>query len=80
MKEPEFLLFASEAQLLALWGAGFIVLAIFAWAAEKWRNRREPLKRIEKVGWVPWTTLFMACMIIGGGLLAMSLPKALFGG
>ncbi len=77
MKLPEFLLFASEAEIVALWGVAFVVLSLFALYADKRRNRRDPFERIRKVGWVPWTTIFMGSMIIGGGLLALSLPKVM---
>lgn len=77
--EPEFLLFASDAVLMALWGAGFVLLALAALGVERRRNRQDPLQRIGRVGWVPWTTIFMACLLIGGGLLAYSLPTVLFG-
>lgn len=75
----QFLTFASDAELLALWGVGFILFAVLALLAEKRRHRREPLERMRKVGWMPWTTIFMACMIIGGGMLAMALPKVIAG-
>lgn len=79
MLQPEFLLFASDAELLALWGAGFWLIAGLALFAEKRRLKREPIARLEKVGWVPWTTIFMFCAIIGGGLLAVSIPQLLAG-
>ena len=74
-----FLTFASDAELLALVGAGFWLVALVALFADRRRTRREPMTRLNKVGWVPWTAIFMGCMIIGGGLLALALPKALFG-
>lgn len=75
----DFLTFASDAELLALAGAGFLVFALLAMLADRRRTQREPT-RLDRVGWVPWTAIFMASMIIGGGLLALALPKALFGG
>lgn len=80
MQFAHFLTFASEAELLALTGVGFLVVAGLAMLADRRRAQREPMTRLAKVGWVPWTAIFMACMIIGGGLLALTLPKALFGG
>ena len=77
--EPEFLLFASEADQLALAGAGFLTLAVLAMLGDRRRARRERVDRLDRVGWVPWTGIFMVCAILGGGLLAMSLPQALFG-
>ena len=74
-----FLTFASDAELLALAGAGFWLVALAALIGDRLRARREPT-RLDRVGWMPWTTIFMISMIIGGGLLALALPKALFGG
>ena len=36
------------------------------------------LNRLDRGGFMPWTAIFLACAIIGGGLLALSLPAALF--
>lgn len=74
-----FFTFASEAELVALAGAVFVALALFALLGERMRVRRKRLDRLDQVGWVPWTMIFMASAIIGGGLLALSLPAALFG-
>ena len=68
------ILFASDAEILALWGAGFIALSIVALIGDRRRSKRSD---INKVSLVPWTSLFMASMIIGGGLIALSLPKLL---
>lgn len=74
-----FLTFASEADLVALTGAGFLMFAGLALLADKLRARRERIDRLDSVGWMPWTAIFLGCGIIGGGLLALSLPTALFG-
>ncbi len=66
--------FASDAELLALWGAGFVMLAGIAALADKRRASRRDIERLEQVGWVPWTPIFLGALVIGGGLLAMSLP------
>jgi len=79
IREPTFILFASDAVLMTLWGLGFVAMAVAALWVERRRNRQDPLRRIGKIGWVPWTTVFMACLLIGGGLLAYSLPTVLFG-
>ena len=68
---------SSDAAILALVGAAFMVLAVFCVLMERRRNKRRSLERLEKVGGVPWTPLFVACMMIGGGCLAMSLPVVL---
>lgn len=79
MPKVEFLTFASEADMVALAGASFMLLALLALLGDRLRARRERLDRLDRVGWVPWTAIFLACAIIGGGLLALSLPSALFG-
>jgi hypothetical protein len=35
--------------------------------------------RLEQVGWVPWTGLFLLAAMFGAGLLAMALPAVLKG-
>lgn len=70
------LAFASDAELLALYGAAFLLLALLAMVAERRRMKRA---RIDKVGWVPWTGVFLLCAIIGGGLLALAVPGMLRG-
>ena len=65
---------SSDAAILAMVGAAFWVLAAFCALMERRRNKGRSLERLEKVGWVPWTGIFVGCMIIGGGCLAMSLP------
>ena len=71
-----FITFASEADILALWGAGFLVLSVIALIAERLRMKRA---QIDRVGWIPWTQLFLICAVIGGGLLALSVPAMLQG-
>ena len=71
------LVFASDATRLALGGAACWVLALLCLLFEQLRIRRRDVARLEKVGWMPWTHLFMALAIIGGGCLAMSLPVVL---
>jgi hypothetical protein len=71
------LAFASDAELLALCGAGFLAVAGLSLVMERRRAKRS---RIESVGWVPWTGVFLTCAVIGGGFLAMSLPVMLGSG
>lgn len=71
------LVFASDAVLLALVGGGFWLFAGFCLVMERLRNARRSLERLERVGWMPWTNLFIGSAIIGGGCLAMSLPVVL---
>ena len=68
---------ASEAMRITAVGAAFWVLAGLAALMEWRRNRSRSLERLEKVGWVPWTPIFMACAMIGGGCLAMGVPAVL---
>ncbi len=69
----------SDAAQLAVVGGLFWVLAGVAALMERRRNKARDLARLEKVGWVPWTALFMLAAIIGGGILAMSLPVVIRG-
>ena len=71
-----FLTFASDAEILALWGAGFVVVALFTLVMER---RRAGRTRIDGVGWMPWTGLFLTFAVIGGGLLAVAIPGMLRG-
>lgn len=68
---------ASDAAQLALLGAACWGFALLCLAMDQWRNRRRSVERLERVGWVPWTSLFLASAVIGGGLLALSLPVVL---
>lgn len=69
--------FASEADLVALWGAGFIALAVTALLMDKRRATKRNVERLEKVGFMPWTAIFLGSMVIGGGLLALALPRVI---
>ncbi|WP_232367326.1 hypothetical protein [Altererythrobacter lutimaris] len=70
----QHLRFASDAELMALVGCAFVLVGAIAGTMERRRLKREDIKR---VGWVPWLGIFVGAMIIGGGLLVMSLPKVL---
>ena len=72
----QFLTFASAAEILALWGAGFLTLAVLALGMERLRQKRT---RIDRIGWVPWTGLFLTCMVVGGGLIAVAVPAIIQG-
>jgi len=56
MPAARFLLFASDATLAATGGALLMAVALIAALAERRRGRR---RRIEAVGWVPWTAIFV---------------------
>jgi hypothetical protein len=71
------LTFASDAALLALAGLACWTFAALCLVMERRRIRGRPLERLEQVGWVPWTPLFLATAVAGGGFLAVSLPVVL---
>ena len=76
MSEPDFLLFANDAELLAMRGGALILLAIIAMRMDRRRSRR---RDIDRVGWVPWTGLFVMLAVLGGGMLALALPVVIAG-
>lgn len=69
--------FASDAMLLALTGAACWAFALVCLLFEQLRVKRRSVERLERVGWMPWTALFLGSAVIGGGCLAMSLPVVL---
>ena len=69
----QFALLGDAAQLALLGGLCWVIAA-FAGMMERRRARRRDVSRLDAVGWVPWTALFMTAAIIGGGCLAMGLP------
>jgi hypothetical protein len=71
------LTFASDAALLAAAGLVCWVLAVVCLVMDKRREKLRSVDRLERVGFVPWTGLFLGLAIIGGGCLAMSLPVVL---
>lgn len=69
MAWPDFLLFASDATFAAIAGAALLGLAAIALVAERRRARRS---RIDAVGCMPWTALFIACAVSGTALLTLA--------
>ena len=69
----------SDAAQLAWIGGALWLFAGFAALMERRRARGRDVARLEQVGWVPWTALFMLAAIVGAGLLAMGLPAVLKG-
>ncbi len=67
----------SEAGQIAVVGAGLWLLAGFCGVMDYRRGKRRDVARLEQVGWVPWLALFMTFAVIGGGLLALSLPAVI---
>lgn len=79
LAEPQWLLFASDAAHLALWGAGMVAVALVALAMDRRRHKRDRIGAPDRVGWMPWTAVFLICAVIGLGLIAASLPALLRG-
>lgn len=77
MQALSTLTFASDAALLALSGLACWALAALCLVMERRRIKRRSLDRLEQVGWVPWTPIFLASAVIGGGFLAVSVPVVL---
>ena len=71
-----FLTFASEAEIVALWGAASLIVALAALAMERRRVKRTS---IDRVGWMPWTGLFLTFAVLGGALLVVSIPGVIRG-
>jgi hypothetical protein len=69
----------SDAAQLAWLGAACWVFALFATLMERRRGRLRNVARLEQVGWVPWTALFLLAAMLGAGLLALSLPGLMKG-
>jgi len=69
MREPDFLLFASDATLLGIAGAVLLLLAFRAALGDRKRKRR---RAIDAVGWVPWTTISFIAFFAGAVMLAMA--------
>lgn len=69
----------TDAAQLALAGGLLWAFAGFAAVMDRRRARARNVARLEQVGWVPWTGLFVFAAILGGGCLAMSLPVVLGG-
>lgn len=76
VKLTEELLFASTAEWAAIGGVLFLLLAAITRYGERRRMQRE---RIDRVGWVPWTGLFLVFSVLGLTLLALGLPGLLKG-
>lgn len=69
----------SDAAQLAWLGGALWAFAAFASVMERRRARARHMARLEAVGWIPWTTLFVLAATSGAGILAMALPLVLKG-
>ena len=76
MHEPQFLLFASDATLIALGGVALLLVAVLAFLGDRRRMRR---RHIDAVGWMPWTTVSVLSSFAGLSLLAMAATGGLSG-
>ena len=76
MSIGHFLTFASEAEIVGLWGLGCFGIAAIATLAEVRRNKRA---RIDRIGWVPWRAIFLLATIVGGGLILLAVKGLLAG-
>jgi hypothetical protein len=65
----EFIRFASEATIAALWGGGMLLLSLLAILGDRRRHRRTD---IDAVGWVPWRDLSALTAFAGLVLLAVA--------
>ena len=66
---PDFIRFASEATVLALWGGALLMLSLVAAIGDLRRRRR---RHIDAVGWVPWRDLSAVTAFAGLVLMAMA--------
>lgn len=69
----------SDAAQLAWIGGGLWLLAGLFTLMDRRRARARNLARLEQVGWVPWTALFLLAAMLGAGFLAMALPAVMKG-
>lgn len=74
-----WLTFASDAAIIALWGTGLLLIAVFAAAMERRRHNRDRIGQPDRVGWMPWTGVFFVSLVVGAGLLVAALPGLLGG-
>ncbi len=71
--KPAWLLFASDADRLALWGGAFLLVAAVALVLDRRRHNRDRINAADRVGWMPWTLVFLTGATLGLGLIAVSL-------
>jgi hypothetical protein len=67
---PDFIRFASEATIAALWGGALLLLSFAAMIGDLRRRRR---RNIDSVGWVPWRDVSALTAFAGLVLMSMAL-------
>lgn len=70
--EPSWMLFATDGDLLALWGGACLLVALVALAMDRRRHNRDRIAAADRVGWMPWTLIFLIGAMAGLGLIAAS--------
>ncbi len=71
--EPGWLLFASDSDLLMLWGGACLLAAGVALLMDRRRHNRDRIAAADRVGVMPWTLIFLICAVLSLGLLAAAL-------
>ncbi len=67
---PDFIRFANEATIAALWGGALLLLSFAAMIGDLRRRRR---RNIDSVGWVPWRDVSALTAFAGLVLMSMAL-------
>lgn len=76
---PEWLVFASDAEELALVALALLAVSGLALVMDRKRHRRDRIGSPDSVGWMPWTGVFFASAVLGLGLMAVAAPALLKG-
>ena len=71
--EPGWLLFASDADMLMIWGGACVLIAAAALLMDRRRHNRDRIAAADRVGVMPWTLIFLVCGVTGLGLFAAAL-------
>lgn len=72
----DFALASDAMRLTVLGGMAWLVAALAA-LMEWRRNKTRGVERLERVGWMPWTAIFLGAAFLGGGFLALGVPGVL---
>jgi hypothetical protein len=66
---PNFIRFASQATVLAMWGGALLIVSALAAVGDFRRRRR---RHIDAVGWVPWRDVSALTAFAGLVLVVMA--------